>query len=54
MPWEGVFSDYREIGGVRIPARGEVAWVEDGEPFTYFRGEIVALEVLPQPAAHSS
>jgi len=53
-PWEGVFSDYREIGGVRIPARGEVAWVEDGEPFTYFRGEIVALEVLPQPAAQSS
>lgn len=54
VPWEGVFSDYREIGGVRIPARGEVAWVEDGEPFTYFRGEIVALEVLPQPAAHAS
>lgn len=44
-PWRGVFSDYRVIGTVRLPARGEVAWELPEGPFTYWRGEIVSVEI---------
>lgn len=40
MDWEGRFSDYSEIGGRRIPRRGEVGYIypEGYEP--YWRGTI--------------
>ena len=40
-PWEGHFSDYREMGGRRIPARGEVGYVEPEGYRPYWRGGIV-------------
>jgi len=43
FPWEGRFSDYRELGGVRIPTRGEVCWHMPDGPFAYWRGEITSL-----------
>jgi hypothetical protein len=42
-PWEGRFFDYRELGGVRVPTRGEVSWhLPEGE-FAYWRGEVTSV-----------
>ena len=38
--WRGVFSHYRNVGGRRIPARGEVGYVYDDGYAPYFRGVI--------------
>ena len=43
-PWEGRFFDYAELGGVRMPRRGEVSWHLPEGLFTYWRGEILGLE----------
>ena len=45
-PWVGYWSDYEERGGVLIPLRGEVAWMLDGAPHTYWRGRVVGDPVL--------
>ncbi|GAB5470882.1 MAG: hypothetical protein Kilf2KO_39120 [Rhodospirillales bacterium] len=39
-PWEGTFSDYRQIGQRRLPAKAEVAWLLAEGRFVYWRGEI--------------
>ncbi|MDU8928245.1 DUF6544 family protein [Alisedimentitalea sp. MJ-SS2] len=41
--WEGRFSDYAEIGGRRIPRRGEVGYVVDGKYQPYWRGHVIGL-----------
>ncbi len=46
-PWIGAYGDYRTVGGVRVPTRGEVRWELPGGPFTYWRGSITSLELLP-------
>jgi hypothetical protein len=43
-PWRGTFHDYIELGGVRIPRHGEVAWELPDGPFIYFRGRVTAVE----------
>lgn len=43
-PWTGHFRDHRDIGGVRIPTRGEVAWVVNGEETPYWKGRVVDAE----------
>lgn len=40
QPWAGRFSDYREFGGVRMPARGQVWWEAPEGDFLYWRGTI--------------
>jgi hypothetical protein len=40
--WRGSYSDYREIGGYRIPMHGEVGWQLADGLFTYWRGDVVA------------
>lgn len=45
-PWRGVFSDYKNIGGRRIPIKGEVGYIYDDGYAAYFLGEIVEYEVL--------
>lgn len=40
--WRGMFSEYRWIGGRRIPARGEVGYVYPDGYEGYWRGEINA------------
>jgi hypothetical protein len=42
--WFGLFSDYKEFSGYRIPARGEVGWDLAAGRFSYWRGEIIAFE----------
>jgi hypothetical protein len=49
-PWAGSFSDYALAGGIRIPTRGEVRWELPGGPFTYWRGEITSLQLVPAAA----
>ena len=38
--WRGLFSEYRWIGGRRLPARGEVGYVYPDGYEPYWRGEI--------------
>lgn len=42
-PWEGRFSDYREVEGVLVPMQGEVSWILDGEHKPYWRGTITGI-----------
>lgn len=42
--WVGEYGDYREMGGVMVPTRGEVRWELPEGPFTYWRGTISSLE----------
>lgn len=44
--WRGTFTDWGEIGGRRIPRRGEIAYMEEGTPAPYWRGRITGYEVL--------
>ena len=46
-PWGGAFSDYEVVGGVRIPTRAEVYWRLREGPFTYWRGTITSVELVP-------
>lgn len=39
-PWEGRWFEYGERGGVRVPTRGEVAWILDEGRMPYWRGEV--------------
>ena len=41
--WEGRFTEYAEIGGRRIPLRGEVGYVVDGTYQPYWRGQVTGL-----------
>ncbi|PRP98503.1 hypothetical protein ENSA5_29730 [Enhygromyxa salina] len=43
-PWEGRFSDYADLGGLRVPCRGEVSWLLPEGRFEYWRGEITSLK----------
>lgn len=43
-PWVGRFDQHREMGGFRIPTRGEVAWVVDGREEVYWRGRVLSAE----------
>jgi hypothetical protein len=45
-PWSGSFRDYAELSGVRLPTKAEVRWDLPEGPFTYWSGEITALELI--------
>jgi hypothetical protein len=51
VPWVGVYGDYEDFGGVRVPTRGEVRWDLPEGPFNYWRGTITAFEVCRRPFA---
>lgn len=44
--WRGSFGNYAEVGGRRVPTRGEVGYVEDGTYWAYWRGRVTELELL--------
>jgi hypothetical protein len=48
-PWEGRWSNYAERDGVRVPTRGEVAWLTPEGRRAYWRGEVTALRYEPVP-----
>lgn len=41
--WEGRFWNYGDVDGMQVPRNGEVAWILEGEPCPYWRGEIEEL-----------
>ena len=41
-PWFGRASDFRTIGGRRIPTRAEAGWLIDGVEFVYWRGRVAS------------
>ena len=48
-PWEGRWSDYAERDGLRVPTRGEVAWITPEGRKPYWRGEVTALRYETVP-----
>lgn len=42
-PWQGHFSHYAEMHGVKIPLNAEVEWLLDDGPQPYWRGEITSV-----------
>jgi len=42
-PWLGRWSDWQKLNGVRVPTRGEVAWLPPGGPLPYWRGELTGI-----------
>ncbi len=43
--WVGEYRDYRDLGGVVVPTRGEVRWELPSGPFTYWRAAITSFEL---------
>ena len=41
-PWEGRWFDHAERDGLRVPLRGEVAWLAPEGERVYWRGEVTA------------
>lgn len=39
-PWVGRFDDWKEMNGLMLPTRGEVAWELPDGAFTYWRGRV--------------
>jgi hypothetical protein len=46
--WSGRFSEYRVLDGLRVPTAAEVSWALPEGPFTYWRGRVLELKVLPR------
>jgi hypothetical protein len=53
-PWSGVFANYRELDGVRLPTTGEVSWLLPDGLFTYFRCTLTAWSATGGTIAGSS
>jgi Family of unknown function (DUF6544) len=53
-PWSGVFGNYRELDGVRLPTTGEVSWLLPDGLFTYFRCTLTAWSTMGGTIAGSS
>jgi len=47
--WGGELSQYRTLGGMRMPAYGEVYWDLAEGRFVYWRGQITAAQALAEP-----
>ena len=45
QPWEGNFSDYRQIAGVLLPTAAEVGWYAQGKLETVWSGRILRAQV---------
>jgi hypothetical protein len=45
-PWVGEFDDYTWLGGMSVPARGEVRWELPEGSFTYWRGTVTGAELV--------
>jgi hypothetical protein len=45
-PWGGRFGEYRDYGGMQMPASAEVFWVLSEGELIYFRGEVLEAGVL--------
>lgn len=51
-PFRGVYGDYREFDGVRLPTTAEVSWLLPHGPFPYFRSRLTDWSMESQPEPH--
>jgi len=49
LPWEGRWSDYRPHDGMRVPMKGEAAWLHPQERRPYFVGSVTSLSYQFMP-----
>jgi hypothetical protein len=49
--WAGELSDYRTLGGIRMPTRAVVYWDLPERRFTYWRAQVTSAEALTEPFA---
>lgn len=42
-PWRGHFWNYETHNGMKIPMSGRVAWVIEGEPYDYWKADILSI-----------
>jgi hypothetical protein len=50
--WGGDFSDYRSLGGIRLPTRGEVYWDLPEGRFVYWRGRVTGVQLVDERFAY--
>jgi hypothetical protein len=43
-PWEGTWSNYEVLGGMKVPMRGEAAWLRPEGRRVYFVGSVTSLK----------
>lgn len=43
-PWEGRFSDYQRVGGMKIPMQGEVGWHLPGGWWLFWQGSVTRVD----------
>lgn len=43
VPWEGHFSNYREVKGMLVPMKGEVGWYSGGQLHLVWKGTMTKL-----------
>jgi hypothetical protein len=48
-PWEGHWQDYVLRDGIRVPLRGEVAWILPTGYRPYWRGRVTRIDLEPAP-----
>lgn len=48
-PWSGVYRDWREVAGMRVPFEAEVTWELDTGPFTYAHWLVDSMEYDEAP-----
>jgi hypothetical protein len=51
LPWGGVYRDYRDVSGMRVPFEAEVTWQLDTGPFTYAHWLIESMDYDQRPQA---
>jgi hypothetical protein len=49
-PWQGHFSNYAEMHGMKIPLHGEVEWLLEDGPQEYWRGDITSVSYAYEEA----
>lgn len=49
-PWQGRFSNYAELHGMRIPLHAEVEWLLEEGPQEYWRGDVRAVSYAYEEA----
>jgi hypothetical protein len=52
-PWEGHFSEYTTVDGVRLPMHGEVGWWVDGRWMRVWEGAVTHASVEFRAGAHA-
>jgi len=53
-PWGGTFSEYKVLGGIRIPTAGQAYWELPEGRYVYWRGTVTSVELVAHPFRRSA